>query len=143
MGYGDYPGLEEVIRRIAKDYDLPLSGRMGERLVRGVYRVPVPEKKESAIRMLNELTAGLWLWVNHPGIDSSEQDALVHTSQEDIFRNGGVGKHRAEETNVLTSPEIKSIIQRRNIQLTNYRKKIWGTFVQKLLGGLEGEGKLK
>lgn len=120
LGPREYPGLDEVVTRIAKDYDLPISGRMGERPVRGVYKVPVAEKQTKATAMLKELPPGLWLWVSHPGIDSPEQEALVHSAEKDVFKNGGVGPHRAEETNVLTSPEVRSVIQERKIQLTDY-----------------------
>lgn len=124
LGPREYPGLEEVITRIAKDYDLPISGRMGERPVRGIYKVPVVEKQARATAMLNELSPGLWLWVSHPGIASPEQEALVHTAEKDVFKNGGVGPHRAEETKVLTSPEVRSVIQERKIRLTDYRE-LW------------------
>lgn len=115
-----YPGLERVIEKLAKENDLPVSGWMGEKRLRGIYTTPVEEKKVTALKILEELTPGLWLWVFHPGIDSPEHNALIHTKPEDVFKAGGVGKHRAEETNVLTSPEIKSIIHKRNIRLTNY-----------------------
>ena len=93
---------------------------MGEKRLPGIYTTPVEEKKITALKILEELKPGLWLWVFHPGIDSPEQNALVHTKPEDVFTGGGVGKHRAEETNVLTSPEIKSVIRKKNIQLIHY-----------------------
>lgn len=52
------------------------------------------------------------------------ENALVHTKKEDVFWEDGVCKHRAEETRVLTSEEVKSVIRKRNIQLTDYRK-LW------------------
>jgi len=61
------------------------------------------------------------LWVVHLGIDTPEQNALVHTHPDHVFPGGGVGKHRAAELGVLTSPEVKSIIQIKGIKLTNYR----------------------
>jgi chitin disaccharide deacetylase len=50
-GFAEYPGLEDVNGRIAKDYDFPVFGRMVEKLVRGVYKVPVAEKKLRAMEM--------------------------------------------------------------------------------------------
>lgn len=67
------------------------------------------------------MTPGLWLWVAHPGIDSPEHTALVHTSPGDRFTGGGVGKHWAAETDVLTSRKVKDAIARKNIRLTTYR----------------------
>ncbi len=113
--------MEDLVRKIARELGLPVSGWMGERRVSGIYEVPVEEKKKKAEAMLGRLTMGLWLWVNHPGIDSPEHNALIHTDPRAVFTGGGVGKHRAEETNVLTSPEIKKVIERKGIRLTSYR----------------------
>jgi predicted glycoside hydrolase/deacetylase ChbG (UPF0249 family) len=117
-----YPGLSDVIKRIGRDYNLPVSGLAGEKWVRSMYRVPVEQKKKRAIEMLGQLQPGLWLWVCHIGIDSPEQNALIHSAPEDIFRVGGVGQHRAAELNVVTSPEVKSLILKKNIQLTDYEE---------------------
>jgi len=124
LGYTSYPGLEEVFKKIGRDYDVPISTYMGETRFPGVYATPVEEKTEVAVKQLAELKPGLWLWVNHVGIDSPEQNALIHTRPEDIFVYGGVGKHRAAELKALTSIEVKSIILQKNIILTNYRE-LW------------------
>jgi hypothetical protein len=84
----------------------------------------VEQKKKRALEILEGLGPGLWLWVCHVGIDSPEQQALIHTSSEDIFVEGGVGQHRAEELKVVTSLEVKSIILKKGIRLTNYRE-LW------------------
>jgi len=76
------------------------------------------------VEILEGLGPGLWLWVCHVGIDSPEQRALIHTAPKDIFVEGGVGLHRAEELKVLTSLEVKSMILRKGIRLTNYRE-LW------------------
>ncbi len=122
MGMGDYPGLEDVIKKIGLDYDLYVSGVMGEKRVRGIYKVPVEQKKDTALRMLRDLGPGLWLWVCHIGIESPEQDALIHTAPDDIIIDGGVGRHRAAELDVVTSLEVKSMILKKDIKLTNYRE---------------------
>jgi predicted glycoside hydrolase/deacetylase ChbG (UPF0249 family) len=120
----DYPGLEGVIRKIARDYDLPISSHMGEKSMESVYSTPVEQKKKRAVEILEGLGPGLWLWVCHVGIDSPEQRALIHTAPQDIFAEGGVGLHRAEELKVLTSLEVKSMILKKGIRLTNYRE-LW------------------
>jgi len=112
--------VERVIRKLAKRYGLPVSGWMGEKRLPGIYTTPIEEKKIRALKILEELKPGLWLWVFHPGIDSPEQNALVHTRMEDFPSAGGVGSHRAEETSVLTSPEVKDAILKRKIKLSNY-----------------------
>ncbi len=116
-----YPGLEELFKKIARDYDLPLSGHLGEKRTASIYEAPIEEKLPRALKMIQELQPGLWLWVSHVGIHSPEQRALIHTEPGHIFVHGGVGRHRAEELNVLTSLEIKSAILQKGVVLTNYR----------------------
>jgi hypothetical protein len=120
----DYEGLESIIRNIGKDYDLPISGMLGEKRVPGIYTTPVDQKTQVAVKMLEGLTPGLWLWNTHPGINSPEQRALVHTKPEDAFTDGGVGQHRAAETKALISAEVRSVIQKKHIKLTTYRE-LW------------------
>lgn len=124
MGLTDYPGLEGVIRKIAADYDLPISSQLGEKNMESVYTTPVEQKKKRAVEILDRLGPGLWLWVCHVGIDSPEQRALIHTAPQDIFVEGGVGRHRAAELDVLTSLEVESMIMKKGIRLTNYRE-LW------------------
>lgn len=124
LGYSSYPGIEKVFKKLAREYNIPLSGMMGETRLSGVYRVATNRKKEIAIKRLEQLHPGLWIWVTHIGIDSPEQNALIHTHPDHVFHGGGVGKHRAAELEVMTSIELKSIIREKGIKLTNYRE-LW------------------
>ena len=124
MGPASYPGLIEVVQRIAMDYNLPISGTVGEKRLPGIYMTPVGKKTELAVNVLENLKPGLWLWVFHPGIDSPEQNALIHTNPEDVFKDGNVGKHRAAEAATLRSPQVKLVIKKRPIKLTTYGE-IW------------------
>jgi len=119
-----YPGLADVIKKIGADYNLPISSQMGEKRTVSVYSAPIDQKLKRAVEMLGALQPGLGLWVCHIGIDSPEQRALIHSEPGDIFVEGGVGRHRAEELNVLTSLEVKSAILKKGIVLTNYRE-LW------------------
>ncbi|MCK4966216.1 ChbG/HpnK family deacetylase [bacterium] len=119
----NYPGLMEIVKNIAHDYNVPVSGSLGEKRF-GITTVPRVKKKETAEKFLKEVQPGLWLWVCYPGIDSPEQNALIHTASKDILVDGGVGLHRAEILKILTSIELKSIILKRNIKLTNYTE-LW------------------
>lgn len=117
-----YPGLSEVVRKISAEFGLPVSGAYGEKRVPGIYKVPCEEKTEVAVKMLQGLGPGLWLWVTHPGIDSPEQNALVHTKAEDVFRQGGIGKHRAAELEALISSKVRQTIKDRGIRLISYKE---------------------
>ena len=114
------PGLDAVLGRLAAKYRVPVSGRLGERRAAGIYMAPPAQKTAIAVKMLEDLKPGLWLWVAHIGVQSPEQDALVHTKPEDVFPDG-VGKHRAAELSAIVSEEVKAIIQKRGIRLVSYR----------------------
>ena len=124
LGYSSYSGLKNVIEKLGREYNLPISGMMGESRLPGVYKAPENQKKEIALKQIKKLEPGLWLWVTHLGIDSPEQNALIHTNPNDVSSGGGVGKHRAAELEVLTSKEMKSMILKKDIKLTNYRE-LW------------------
>ena len=121
LHYAANDDVKKIIRKLSKEYGLPISGTLGEKYAISVYKTPVEGKLASALKQIDQLTPGLWLWVAHPGIESPEQNALVHTSPEDRFTGGGVGRHRAAETAVLTSREVKNAIAGKKIRLTTYR----------------------
>jgi hypothetical protein len=60
----DYLELDAVVRKIAGDYGVTISGLMGEKHIKGIYIVPIESKKAEALRMLEGLKPGLWLWVS-------------------------------------------------------------------------------
>ncbi len=115
-----YQGLKEIVMNIGRDYNVPVSTIMNEEML-SIYSVPVDRKKEEAVEMLEKLKPGLWIWVCHPGIDSPEQNSLIHSAPVDIFIEGGVGPHREAVLDALTSIELKSVILKKGIILTNYR----------------------
>jgi chitin disaccharide deacetylase len=117
---GAVPGLDKVLVSISRDYGLPVSGVMGERDWMAVYNDPPEQKEERAIQQLDALNPGLTLWVAHIGIDSPEQNALIHSQPEDVMPEPGVGKHRAAELAVVTSQKVKTVIRERGIRLVNY-----------------------
>jgi predicted glycoside hydrolase/deacetylase ChbG (UPF0249 family) len=121
LHYDANDDVKKITRKLSKEYGLPISGTLGEKYAISVYKTPVDQKLGAALRLIDRLTPGLWLWVAHPGIESPEQNALVHTSPEDRFTDGGVGRHRAAETGVLTSEKVKDAIRERKIRLTTYR----------------------
>lgn len=120
LGYTSYPGIEDVFKKLGREYNLPISGMMDETRMRGVYNVPVDEKIDTAVNQILELTPGTWLWVCHIGIDSPEQNALIHTKPSDIFLGGGVGKHRAGELGVLTDINVRSALMKKGVKLISY-----------------------
>ncbi|MGD9347297.1 MAG: ChbG/HpnK family deacetylase [Candidatus Aminicenantes bacterium] len=112
------PELREVVLNICRDYDLPLSRESGEQQM-SIYEVPYKEKKKALAEQLKQLESGLWLLVVHPGLDTPEARALVDINPEGL---PDVALNRAAVTEALTSKIIQTIIEKRGIVLTDYRK---------------------
>jgi len=118
------PEGKELIQRLSREYDLPVSGSLDEKRGPYLYRTPLGTKIDEAVRVLDSLEPGLYLWVVHPGIHSPEQYALFHSQPDHVIGGGGVGKHRAGETEAITSIEVRSAIMKNEIILTDYDK-LW------------------
>jgi len=115
------PQLKAVLQRMAHDYGLPVSGLMGEEMIGGgIYLAPPEEKERILAQQLETIGEGLWLHVAHPGIDALEQHVLVHAEPKDVIKHG-VGNQRIGETNALISARVKEVVQRRGIELVDYR----------------------
>ncbi len=114
------PELWAVVQKIAQDYGFPISGECGEEQndFLNIYNT-APEKKEQVLAdRLNRLSPGLWLLVIHPGLDTPEMRALVDANPEGL---PNVAAHRAAEAKALQSKRIKRIIQKRGIELVDYK----------------------
>jgi len=125
MDLNTYPGLGNLLLKMAEDYDVPFITHsapflLGEKSIGSVYMTPVGEKTETAAALLEKLEPGLWWWGVHIGVDTPEQNALIHRKPEHIFPGGGVGTHRAGETAAVTSYDVKAMILKKEIKLTNY-----------------------
>ncbi len=116
-----YPGITEILEKIGRDFAIPVSGLLSERIV-DIYTVPLKQKKEHLIKLIEEMHPALWLWFCHPGIDSPEQHGLIHSTRREIFVKEGIGRHKAEILNLLISKELREVIERKGIVLTNYRE---------------------
>jgi len=112
------PELHEIVKRISRDYGVPISqGYEGDRV--SIYEVPYKQKEKALVEELKKLGPGLWLLVVHPGSDTPEARALVDANPDGLK---DVAFHRAAVTKALTSKKVKKIVEKRNIQLTDYRK---------------------
>ncbi|MBT4513347.1 MAG: ChbG/HpnK family deacetylase [Chloroflexi bacterium] len=118
-----YPGLKEVIDKISRDYNLPVSGYFEEQSGLSLGDVPIAQRLSLTMQRMEKLEPGLYLWVCHPGNDSPEHDALIHSARDHV-KIEGVGPRRAEVTRILTSLELKSMVMKKDIELTDY-KKLW------------------
>ena len=115
------PQGRQIKEKLSKEYGLPISGKIDEKRASGIYSVPVEKKIATAVEMIDNLDPGLYLWVCHPGIDSPEQNVLMHSFPEHVFKDSGVGKHRAEVLKALTSYDLKAAVISSGIILTDYK----------------------
>ena len=107
--------LRTMTRKLAAEYKLPIEtpGAQG-------FRWPVDnnataEQREAAlVKAFEELEPGLWILVEHPGLDTDEMRAIGHEGY------WNVAAHRDGVTRSFTSRKVKEVIEARNIQLVSY-----------------------
>ena len=114
MGFGSArPDIAAVVDKLAAEYKLPIrvEGAKGARME----RARTPEEKVAAfVKMLENLEPGLWIFVEHPGLDVPEMRAIGHKGYEDVAID------RQGVTDMFTSPEAMEVIKRRGIELVSY-----------------------
>ena len=109
------PQLRTLAQKLAAEYKLPIEtpGAQG-------FRWPADnnataEQREAAlVKALEELKPGLWILVEHPGLDTDEMRAIGHEGY------WNVAAHRDGVTRSFTSEKVKAIIEKRSIQLVSY-----------------------
>lgn len=106
--------LRAITRQLADEYGLPIEFPNLKRAPRPTNWKESNNREALFINMLNELTAGQWLFVEHPGIDNAEMRGMGHKGYEDVARD------RALVTEVFTSPKVKAAIEELGIELIGY-----------------------
>jgi chitin disaccharide deacetylase len=109
------PELRAIVQKLSKKYRLPLEAP-GARPAGGLGGPgATPDQKEAAmVRLLEKLTPGTWLLVDHPGLDVPEMQAIGHLGYETVAAD------RAGVTRAFTSDKVKETIRRRGIRLISY-----------------------
>ena len=109
------PELRTLVQQLAEQYQLPLELN-GAKRVRGWggNRTSAQEKESRLIETLENLKTGLWLFIEHPGLDSPEMRAIGHKGYENVAAD------RSGVTHAFTSEKVKEVIKRRDIKLISY-----------------------
>jgi predicted glycoside hydrolase/deacetylase ChbG (UPF0249 family) len=120
MGFaGADPKIQEVVEKLADEYGINIDTRSY-----GVKRPPkgfggstttADEKIKNFIEMLEELTPGIWMFVDHPGYDTDELRGVGHVGYEHVASD------RDGVTKAFTSPEVMEVIKKRGIKLISYK----------------------
>lgn len=115
------PEVKKAIEELAAEYDLTLidKERYGFKSAGG-YHGPhktYKEKEQSFLKMIETLEAGeTYIFVDHPSYDNVEMESVGHIGYEDVaFDRQGV-------TDLFTSPEIKTALDKKNIELVSYNE---------------------
>jgi len=109
------PAMREMVERLAKNYRLPLEAPGVKRAgSMGGARGGPQEKEDAMLRIVEALTPGTYLLVEHPGLDTPEMRAVALPGGE------SVAAARFGVTTAWTSPKVRTAIAKRNIRLISY-----------------------
>lgn len=116
------PKMTKLVDTLAKEYELNIDPEDYEVKRANDYYPGESDKKESEedrqtkfIEMLKNLKPGIYLYVEHPGTNTPELQALGHEGNNDV------AEKRAEVTEIFTSEKVREIIEKRNINLISYK----------------------
>ena len=109
------PELKALTNRLSEEYKLPIqlpdvkyAGRFGA-------RSDSFEARESAmIELIEKLGAGLWIIIDHPGMDTPEMRAIGNQGYQNVAVD------RTNVTRVFTSDRVQAAIEKRGIELVSY-----------------------
>jgi predicted glycoside hydrolase/deacetylase ChbG (UPF0249 family) len=110
--------VRALVKKLAKEYRLDIDpaelGVVGVRY-RGPSKTP-EEKLQSFLKMLESLEAGkTYLFVDHPGLDTSEVRAIHHVGYENVAID------RQGVTDTWTHARVREFIKEKGIQLIGYK----------------------
>jgi predicted glycoside hydrolase/deacetylase ChbG (UPF0249 family) len=110
------PELQALVRKLAQEYKLPIE-TPGARYVPWMVdsKASAEQREDALVKALGQIQPGVWLLVEHPGLDTPEMQALGHKGYWEV------ASHRAGVTKSFTSPRVKEVIKKRGIQSLSYR----------------------
>ena len=111
--------LQDLYNRLAKEYELNIDlGALGLKRARWETdsKASAEVRVQTLIDLLNGLDTGLYMIVEHPGLDTPEMRGHGHPGYEHV------AQHRDGVTKAFTSETVKAVIEERNIQLISYKQ---------------------
>ena len=113
----DKPEYRAIVEKLAKEYKLGVSRYFGEEDTDIMYAVPIPEKQDSLIKILNILPYQKNLLVCHIGEDNPELQAMIDMNS---FGLKNMSKHRQAELSALISEKTQKLLKSGKFKLYNY-----------------------
>ncbi|MFC1538930.1 polysaccharide deacetylase family protein [Candidatus Latescibacterota bacterium] len=111
---GATPELRALVQKLSKEYNLPASAPGTGRAGGFPSGATSEEKVDAMVEILENLKPGLWLFVEHPGLDTPEMRAIGHEGYREVAID------REGVTQAFTSERVKAVIKRRGIKLVSY-----------------------
>lgn len=110
------PDLRKLTYKLAQEYNLPIQFPNLKRAPKGKNwkTLDFKEREQCFIDMLDKMTPGTYLFVEHPGLDIAEMKPIGHKGYETV------AKDRDLVTRVFTSPRVKQAIKQHGIELIGY-----------------------
>jgi len=113
------PELRSLVQKLATEYKLTFETPGARHFRWGVDSKATAEQREAKlIEALEALTPGVWILVEHPGLDTAEMRAIGHKGY------WNVATHRDAVTEAFTSEKVRAAIEKRRIQLVSYND-VW------------------
>ena len=116
MGFSNLdPKIGELVEKLAKEYDLFVDMSEVKRFPGWDRDKPVDTRIDQFCENLENLSSGIYLFVEHPAKDFPEMQPVGHP------RNRNVAKQRDLVTKVFTSERVKKTIEKKGIKLISYK----------------------
>ncbi len=116
MGFASLsPEIKNICEKLAVEYKLETDLTKVKSAGGSYEKNSEKTGTENFIEMLKSLKPGTYLYVEHPGLNTPEAQAIFHTGYENVATD------RQLVTDIFTSSEVKKIIAERKIQLISYK----------------------
>ena len=111
------PEVAALVKRLAVEYGFDIDPEaLGVQWVGWNGKPETPAQKVvSFVRVLEGLSPGTWLFVDHPALDTPEMRATGHVGYETVAVD------RQGVTDAWTSPAVRAVVTRRSIELIGYK----------------------
>ncbi len=113
------PEIADLVKRLAEEYNLDIDpGSAGYQYINlwNKADTTAEQRIRSAVDALENLKPGRYFFVEHPGMNTSEMQAIWHKGYENVASD------RDAVTKVFTSKEVMDIIRSREIILVSYKE---------------------
>lgn len=112
------PEIAALVKKLAVEYKLDIDpGALGYKHISLWQRTDstAAQKIESTVNILKNLKPGKYFFIDHPGMDTPEMQAIWHKGNEKVAAD------RDAVTKVFTNKEVMNMINLRKIQLVSYK----------------------